>query len=504
MANASYRGRMIVNDTDYTGSFVDPNPSGVATENLNTVSIDGKIFNVVGSGGGITTYRGLTNPPIALGNEGDIYYKCNGNIVDNYVLIDSTELPADFKFEGGVLLSVTIPNGATKIKLNCYNYGQSPTEIILDFSDISMTNDHPYSGGSQGVQVFSTLWAGKDNDYIYFESATGAYVWVASGYFDIPIYTYIDIIASYNKTSLDWIGSPEYIEDVYVNNESVLDANRIAQVFSHQEVTEQEYGALPNTKESDNIMYCVKGSRPSTNGNYFTPIIYSTEEREVGVWTDGKPLYQKTFDCGALLNTQTKEVSFTEDMETATIIDAFAMSTSEGYIISLPDVVPNYVAGSVRVYISKTAKKIYIYSQADMSTYDKSYVTIQYTKTTDVAGSAQYTTLGVPAVHYDGNEKIVGTYYGETLYEKSYIQQLNNGETQISISDLNANYAFIESGFYDIGVTKLALNELIDINGRLYTYTHINTGSQYLNIDCKNTVSATSTIHITIRYTKTS
>lgn len=50
----------------------------------------------------------------------------------------------------------------------------------------------------------------------------------------------------------------------------------------------------------------------------------------------------------------------------------------------------------------------------------------------------------------------------------------------------------------------LALNEIIDINGRLYTYTHINTGSQYLNIDCKNTVSATSTIHITIRYTKAS
>ena len=25
------------------------------------------------------------------------------------------------------------------------------------------------------------------------------------------------------------------------------------------------------------------------------PVIYSTEEREIGVWTDGKPLYQKTW-----------------------------------------------------------------------------------------------------------------------------------------------------------------------------------------------------------------
>lgn len=51
MANATYRGRMIVNDTDYTGSFVDPNPSGVATDDLNTVGIDGKIFNIAGGGG---------------------------------------------------------------------------------------------------------------------------------------------------------------------------------------------------------------------------------------------------------------------------------------------------------------------------------------------------------------------------------------------------------------------------------------------------------------------
>ena len=51
MANATYRGRIIVNDTDYTGSFVDPNPSGVATDDLNTVGIDGKIFNIAGGGG---------------------------------------------------------------------------------------------------------------------------------------------------------------------------------------------------------------------------------------------------------------------------------------------------------------------------------------------------------------------------------------------------------------------------------------------------------------------
>jgi len=32
----------------------------------------------------------------------------------------------------------------------------------------------------------------------------------------------------------------------------------------------------------------------STGKNAFPPLIFSTDEREIGVWIDGKPLYEKT------------------------------------------------------------------------------------------------------------------------------------------------------------------------------------------------------------------
>ena len=55
--------------------------------------------------------------------------------------------------------------------------------------------------------------------------------------------------------------------------------------------TQAEYDALPI--KYPNITYYIT----DTNGNedQFQPVIYSLEEREIGVWTDGKPLYQKTY-----------------------------------------------------------------------------------------------------------------------------------------------------------------------------------------------------------------
>ena len=38
------RGRIIVNNIDYTGSFVTPNPSEPPTKDLNTLEIEGEVF----------------------------------------------------------------------------------------------------------------------------------------------------------------------------------------------------------------------------------------------------------------------------------------------------------------------------------------------------------------------------------------------------------------------------------------------------------------------------
>jgi hypothetical protein len=49
------------------------------------------------------------------------------------------------------------------------------------------------------------------------------------------------------------------------------------------------------------------------------------------------------------------------------------------------------------------------------------YLTLRYTKTTDTAGSGQWTPQGVPAVHYSTDEQIVGTWIDrKPLYEKTF------------------------------------------------------------------------------------
>lgn len=50
------------------------------------------------------------------------------------------------------------------------------------------------------------------------------------------------------------------LADVRVNGVSVVDANDIAQIKSYKEITQAEYDALPDSKLSDNIMYCITDS----------------------------------------------------------------------------------------------------------------------------------------------------------------------------------------------------------------------------------------------------
>lgn len=86
------------------------------------------------------------------------------------------------------------------------------------------------------------------------------------------------------------------------------------------------------------------------------------------------------------------------------------------------------------------------------------------------------------------------------VYQKSFQATLTGNSVQIDLSGLNISKAWIKDGFYDIGNTCLSLNEFI--GGSAYCYTHINQGLNPPYIDCFNSISANSTIDITIKYIK--
>lgn len=212
------------------------------------------------------------------------------------------------------------------------------------------------------------------------------------------------------------------VEDVEVNGASVVNAQKVAEIKSYKEVTLAEYQALPSSKTSDGVMYCIKDVG---GANQFPPLIYSDEEREIGVWRDGKPLYQKTVDCGALPSNTTKNVNHN-------ISNIDFIVKAEGYALapgvnSIPIPFTNDTNSTSQLALITTTSVISLRTGIDRSAYTKTYVTLYYTKTTDTAGSGTWTTQGGYAHHYSTDEKVIGTWIdGKPLYEKVFEQTTLN------------------------------------------------------------------------------
>ena len=110
-------------------------------------------------------------------------------------------------------------------------------------------------------------------------------------------------------------------------------------------------------------------------------IEYSLKEKMIGYWIDGKPLYEKTVECGALPNATAKNVAHgISNIDTIIKLDAFGYRSSDGVIIPIP-LATHTGENQINVYASRTF--IEIYTANDRSSYSESYVTLRYTKTND-------------------------------------------------------------------------------------------------------------------------
>lgn len=231
-------------------------------------------------------------------------------------------------------------------------------------------------------------------------------------------------VLKYDATNEEWVngtgggsGSGN-VDDVYVNGSSVLDSNHIAQVKSYVELTQAEYDALPASKLTDDILYCISDSG-IVEGDQFSPVIYSLDEREVGVWTDGKPLYQKTLYVDQITTTGEHRLNHNiANIGNVASIVGKCKYNNQDETLPLPYMSSNVNYGIMLGNVTSTTYFIGVGN--GFTSLQDIYVTLRYTKTTDVPGSGQWRNDGVPMAHYDGSEKVIGTYFGETLYEKSY------------------------------------------------------------------------------------
>lgn len=163
------------------------------------------------------------------------------------------------------------------------------------------------------------------------------------------------------------------------------------------------------------------------NDDRFQPVIYSTEEREIGVWVDGKPLYQKTLVIAGTSLTAGQSNVITHgisDIDYVQLVNGTYTFGDGDDKLPLP-FADNYkpVTDSVVVIEAISSSSIRIgvgLNYQGAVSPNTVWVTVQYTKTTDQAGSGQWTPQGVPAHHYSTDEQVVGTWIdGSTLYERT-------------------------------------------------------------------------------------
>ena len=288
------------------------------------------------------------------------------------------------------------------------------------------------------------------------------------------------------KAQIQNLIDTELTQCFYRNN------NYITYVFSDSTIT-------ANTNSGGYFITEIIGLKFGT----LSPIIYSTEEREVGVWTNGKPLYAKTF---------IQQLSGNAGQVDISAVGADMMFAHSGYY----DIGVTMLGLNERLnnqYLTYTHVNLDTMQYIDCSNTIASNSTIVvcclYTKTNDTAGSGAYTTLGVPAVHYDGEERIIGTWFGETLYQKiisfDNVTINANGFASYQLSQYinNLSHAIFHK---TVAITTGGYSELPSVHvGELSGYawsSALNTNELYISRG--NASGVTADYKVIVEYTKSS
>lgn len=288
------------------------------------------------------------------------------------------------------------------------------------------------------------------------------------------------------------------VADVYVNGQSVLDANKIAQITNYVELTQAEYDALPASKESDNVLYCIKDQ--ATADTTVAPIIYSEDERDVGVWTDGRPLYQKTYH-DSYTNPGTGSHSTNHDLPgiITQVIPGYIRYEYQGGVYYL---IGTQMNSYLQITIPDTPSPTYFIATQTVGgvTQTDIYYTVQYIKETDTPGSGTWAPSGVKTVHYSENEQVVGTWIdGSPIYEKTFVTPSFTGAYSIDIGT-NIGMGIIVDGYYSLNDTNTSMINYVEWFGAgNFSWTHIEKNTHLIRC---NLTGYTGVGYITVRYTK--
>ena len=292
---------------------------------------------------------------------------------------------------------------------------------------------------------------------------------------------------------------------------------------NYEELTQAEYDALTTEEKNNGTMYFITDTTVMAP-NKFQPTIYSLDEREIGVWIDGKPLYEKTlqytgdtvitispndyntkYEAIGITDIYVSDVLPTLDKLVSYRIDQGTDSNVKMYIFEY-----GFYPAEGKFGVSHNPGSSYIGFQINPNTT----MTILYTKSSDEAGSGLWTPQGTPAQHYSTEEQIIGTWVdGSTLYEKTFITTIGNYDSSIDGYLIANDVTYVDDIIEFKGSIKHASNGAIaSVNGLGLTSNwsfdiHINPSGKLLLWTGSSSYGSAivgGKAIITIQYTKTS
>ena len=153
---------------------------------------------------------------------------------------------------------------------------------------------------------------------------------------------------------------------------------------------------------------------------------YSTDERCIGTWTDGKPLYQKTVSFSSLSNGNTK-IDNTVSLSIISLINVEGVAfLSDGQNeVAIPYATSNQATSA---FLSDG-----LYVHVNNLSIASGYVTIKYTKNTD--SPIPLATKTTPSYEvYSTDEQIIGQWIdGSPIYRK-VLPSTNVGQSGVTIT----------------------------------------------------------------------
>ena len=193
-----------------------------------------------------------------------------------------------------------------------------------------------------------------------------------------------------NKTVAIDVGTPEW--STANNSDKVVTINTKTRYYKDVGIQNSASisSVITSRPTNTSVLYCIK-YEPTyymvrQNTNYMQPSIYSEEERVIGSWLNGKPIYEKTINF--VLNNANKIQAVNYNVENIEKVIDYSMFVFDSQNTAIP--IGYRESSNSAVWISGSAGKEYFYVlRNDVNHWANcnGIITIKYTKTTDESNS---------------------------------------------------------------------------------------------------------------------